>query len=101
MLFEKSNRTDHTSIWCSYYTPIVGPICPESKNWRNVELAWEGFGHYKSKSKIYNFEKDKKIYDSKDLASTLDLDKGKLKVEINFVNMFFNFLIQLNAPKLW
>lgn len=31
----------------------------------------------------------------------LDLEKGQLKVEISFINMCFNYLIQLKAPTLW
>jgi len=33
------------------------------------------------------------IYDLIDLTLALNLDKGHLKVEISFVNMFFNSLI--------
>jgi len=41
------------------------------------------------------------IYDLKDLVAALDLEKGQLKVEISFVDMHFNSLIQLKASKLW
>jgi len=36
--------------------------------------------------------------DLKDLALTLKLEKCQIKVEISFVNMYFNSLIQLKAP---
>lgn len=42
----------------------------------------------------------KQFYDLKDLEFTMDLGKGRLKVEISFVNRFFNFLIHLKSPKL-
>lgn len=43
----------------------------------------------------------KDIFDFKNLATALDLEKGQLKVEISFANMHFNSLIQLKIPKLW
>ena len=51
------------------------------------------------RSRQINLRRIMEIYDLKDLALTLDLEKGQLKVEISFVNMFFNYLIQFKAPK--
>lgn len=31
----------------------------------------------------------------------LDLEKGQLKVEVSFVNMYLHYLNQLNIAKLW
>lgn len=41
------------------------------------------------------------ICDLKYLAIALELEKGQLKVKISFLDMHFNYLTQLKAPKLW
>lgn len=72
----------------------------EMQSWLRV-ITEKDLATVTLRSKQTFLRRIKDVYDSKDLAFTLDLEKGQLKVEISFVNMFFNSLIQLKAPKLW